>query len=181
MCPEIAAFPQEKQLKFLASLVLVVLTSVGLAACGQTSTESFGATTANAPKPPNRVVYYMHRTFRCFSCLWIENTTRQTLKETFPSELASGRLDFQVEDYMKREDLAKRYDVQWVSVVVVSVADGRGASPDFGEGVGPEDEERRVSCIYHTGGSCPLGKDKVIGWTDNGLSGIVGAADRRAS
>ena len=70
----------------------------------------------------------MHRTFRCFSCLWIENTTRQTLQETFPSELASGRLNFQVEDYMKREDLARRYHVQWVSVVVVNVAEGREVS-----------------------------------------------------
>jgi hypothetical protein len=116
-------------MKCLTFLVLMGLAGMALVGCGQTPTDSLGATTANAPKPPNRVVvYYMYRTFRCFSCLWIENTTRQTLKETFPSELASGRLDFQVEDYMKRDDLAKRYDVQTVSVVVVNVVDGREVS-----------------------------------------------------
>ena len=116
-------------MKFLAPFVLAGLASMAMVGCGQASTDSLGAATANAPKPPNRVVvYYMHRTFRCFSCLWIENTTRQTLKDTFPSELASGRLDLQVEDYMKREDLAKRYDVQTVSIVVVNVADGQEVS-----------------------------------------------------
>jgi hypothetical protein len=116
-------------MKCLTFLVLMGLAGMALVGCGQTPTDSLGTTAANAPKPANRVVvYYMHRTFRCFSCLWIENTTRQTLKDTFPSELASGRLDFQVEDYMKREDLAKRYDVQTVSVVVVNVVDGREVS-----------------------------------------------------
>jgi hypothetical protein len=116
-------------MKSITSLVLMGLAGMALVGCGQTSTDSLGAATANAPKPPNRVVvYYMHRTFRCFSCQWIESTTRQTLKETFPSELASGRLEFHVEDYMKREDLAKRYDVQTVSVVVVNVVDGQEVS-----------------------------------------------------
>jgi len=110
----------------LAFLVLNGLTGLMWVGCGQTPTDSLGTTTVNTPKPANRVaMYYMHRTFRCFSCLWIENTTREALKESFPSELASGRLEFQVEDYWKREDLSKRYDVQAVSIVVVNIADGR--------------------------------------------------------
>lgn len=116
-------------MKFPAPLVLFGLVGIAMAGCGQGSTESLGAPAASAPKPANRVVvYYMHRTFRCFSCLWIENTTRQTLQETFPSELASGRLEFQIADYWTNQDLAKRYGVQTVSVVVVNVAEGREVS-----------------------------------------------------
>ena len=119
-------------MKFLAPFVLLVLASLAMAGCGQSSTTPVTATAASTSQPTNRViVYYMHRTFRCFSCLWIENTTRQTLKDTFSFELASGRLDFQVEDYWKREDLAKRYDVQTVSVVVVK-ASGKPSLVDFG-------------------------------------------------
>jgi hypothetical protein len=115
--------------KLLTSLVLTVLAGMVLAGCGQTSADSLIATTANAPKPPNRVVvYYMHRTVRCVSCLWMEATTRQALQESFPSELASGRLELKVEDYQKREDLAKQYGVYTVSVLVVNVADGKEAS-----------------------------------------------------
>jgi hypothetical protein len=115
--------------KFLTSLVLMGLAGMVLVGCGQTSTESLGATAANAPKPPYRVVvYYMHRTVRCVSCLWMEAATRQSLQESFASELASGRLELKVEDYQKREDLAKQYGVYTVSVLVVSVADGKEAS-----------------------------------------------------
>jgi hypothetical protein len=122
MRPETTAFPQEKQMKFLTALVLMGLAGVALVGCDDISAGSFGATTPNAPESSNRViVYYMHRTVNCPDCLWIENTTRQTLKDAFPSELASGRLAF-------RQDLAKRYDVEGVSIVVVNGADGRDVS-----------------------------------------------------
>ncbi len=120
---------QKPHVNRLAVLAVMAVAAVAADGCGQRSAEPFGPSAASAGKPANRVVvYYLHRTFRCFSCLWIENTTRETLKETFPAELASGRLDFQVEDYVKREDLAKLYSVDWVSVVVVNVAGGREVS-----------------------------------------------------
>ena len=116
-------------MKFLAPFVLLVLASLAMAGCGQSSTTPVTATAASTSQPTNRViVYYMHRTFRCMSCLWIENATRETLKDAFPSELASGRLELRVEDYWKREDLAKQYDVDTVSIVVVNVVDGREVS-----------------------------------------------------
>lgn len=37
-------------------------------------------------------VYYFHRTVRCSDCLEIERMTAATLMETFPAELAAGRL-----------------------------------------------------------------------------------------
>ena len=100
-----------------------------LAGCDLTSSDPQGAPTASPAKPPSKVVvYYAHRTFRCMSCLWIEKTTRQTLDDSFSKELASGRLEFRVVDYWVDKDLAKRYDVQTVSVIVVNVSDGRDLS-----------------------------------------------------
>jgi hypothetical protein len=116
-------------MKLLASLLLAGLAGMVLVGCGQTPAEPLGAKTANAVKPPNRVVvYYMHRTVRCFSCQWMEAATRQALQESFPSELASGRLELRLENYEKREDLARRYSVHTVSVIIASVAEGREAS-----------------------------------------------------
>ena len=70
----------------------------------------------------------MHRTLRCISCLSIEKMTRDVLKETFASELASGRLEFRVADYMIDQNLARQYDVTTVSVVVVNLAGGKEVS-----------------------------------------------------
>lgn len=116
-------------MKCLTSLVLMGLAGMVLGGCGQPSTDSPGAATTSAPVSANKVVvYYMHRTIRCFTCQRMEAATRQALQESFPSEIASGRLELKVEDYQKREDLAKQYGVHTVSVLVVTVADGREVS-----------------------------------------------------
>ena len=113
-------------MKLLTAVVLTGLAGMVQVGCSQTSTESLGMTPASTPKPADRVVVlYMHRTYRCIKCVWIEDNTRQTLRDKFSSELASGRLDFQVEEYGKREDLAKRYDGYTASVVVIHIANGR--------------------------------------------------------
>jgi hypothetical protein len=102
------------------------LAGIVLAGCGQASAESFASPAFTAANPANRVVVlYLHRTYRCIRCEWIENNTRQALKDRFSSELASGRLVFQVAEYGSRPDLAKRYDGQTASVAVIHVADGR--------------------------------------------------------
>jgi hypothetical protein len=116
------SFTQEKQMKFFTTLVLLGLAGMALVGCSQPSTYSPRATVPKVDNSPNRVVVYcMHSRLHCPSCEWIENTTRRTLQDTFPSELASGRLAVQ-------EDLAKRYNVQGVSVLVVNRADGREVS-----------------------------------------------------
>ncbi len=116
-------------MKFMASITLVGMAGFLLAGCDQASPGPLGAPTVTAAKPANKVVvYYAHRTFRCMSCLWIEKTARQTLEESFSKELASGRVEFQVVDYWVDTELAKRYDVQTVSVIVVNVSEGREIS-----------------------------------------------------
>ncbi len=77
---------------------------------------------------PRVVVYYMHRTLRCISCLSIEKMTRDALTEQFAAELASGRLQFRVADYWIDQDLARQYDVTTVSVVTVNLTGGREVS-----------------------------------------------------
>jgi hypothetical protein len=84
---------------------------------------------AGAVIPSDRVVvHYMHRSFRCVSCLTIESQTRQALKESFSAELAAGEVEFHSTDYWADSELASRYGVDTVSVVVVVVSDGREVS-----------------------------------------------------
>ena len=109
-------------MKCLAALVLLGVAGMPVIGCSQPSTDSLRATDPPVLNSANRVVVYcIHSRRHCPGCDWIENTTRQTLTDTFPSELASGRLTIQ-------EDLAKRYNVQGVSVLVVNRADGREVS-----------------------------------------------------
>ena len=74
------------------------------------------------------IVYYMHRTFRCASCKYTEKLTREALSADFPNELAAGRVRFEAADYQEREDLARCFDVNTPSVVLVTVSGGKAAS-----------------------------------------------------
>ena len=89
---------------------------------------SGAATMSNAVQSPQVIVYYMHRTFRCLSCLWIENEVRKTLKKDFAADLVSGRLEMRVADFWIEKDLAARYNVDTVSVVVARLSQGRETS-----------------------------------------------------
>jgi hypothetical protein len=111
------------------SIATFVLGLAGLALVGCASQASLTSRNPGAVKPSDRVVvYYMHRTFRCISCLSIEKETRQALDDAFASQLASGQVEFRSEDYWVNKDLADRYGVDTVSVVVVTVANGKEVS-----------------------------------------------------
>lgn len=103
------------------------LTCAALAGCAG-SADLRGTPTGRA-RADNRVrVYYMHKSFRCLSCLWIEDNTRKALEEGFASEIAAGRIEFRSEDYWSKTDLARRFGVDNVSVVLVQVVDGNERS-----------------------------------------------------
>lgn len=102
---------------------------LGLVLGGCGSQAPLTAQHPGAAKPSDRVVvYYMHRTFRCISCLSIEKETRQTLEDNFASNLASGQVEFKSEDYWINKNLVNRYGVDTVSVVVAVMAGGQEVS-----------------------------------------------------
>lgn len=114
--------------------ILLIVVLVGMAGplligCSTVTPAPVGMASVDEPRPDSRVVvYYTHRTFRCFSCLWLEKTTRQTLEDSFASELAAGRLEFRVVDYWADRSLAERYGVDTVSVIVVNIVKGEEVS-----------------------------------------------------
>ena len=161
-------------MKIAVSAMVTGLAALFLTGCEPMTVGSPPRMEAAAPRTGNRVVvYYMHRTFRCSSCLWMEKTTRQSLQESFPSELANGRLELKLENYQNRQDLAKRYDVYTVSVLVVNVADGREVSyQDLDKVWELKGDSDKFRAYITEAVRAALGKTNP---------GIVGAADRRAS
>ena len=109
------------------SITVVVLGLAGLTLAGCASQASLASQNPGTVKP-SVVVYYMHGTARCTSCLSIEKEVRKALDDAFASELASGQVEFRSEDYWVNENLANRYGVDRASVVVVVVADGQEVS-----------------------------------------------------
>jgi len=114
--------------------VLLIVVLVGMAGplligCSAVTPASVGMASVDEHQLDSRVVvYYTHRTFRCFSCLWLEKTTHQALEDSFASELAAGRLEFRVVDYWADRSLAERYGVGTVSVIVVNIVKGEEVS-----------------------------------------------------
>jgi hypothetical protein len=86
--------------------------------CGTTAlvctllvSESFAAVT----------VYYFHRTERCTDCLLIEQMSADVLKDTFPRELADGRLVWRPTNLDQSENIhfVFDYDLDANELVVV--------------------------------------------------------------
>ena len=85
---------------------------------------------APGPAPPQagwKVVsaYYMHRTFRCLSCLLMEKMAREAVQEEFAAELALGRVRWSALNYDAHEGLAERYGLGISSLVLVVHQDGK--------------------------------------------------------
>jgi hypothetical protein len=96
---------------------------------GQPSAAS-AAPVSNDVAPPHDgvVVYYMHRTFRCSTCLKIEKMSHEVVQDAFAAELSSGRVQWQTLNYQEHEPLAERYGVTTSSLVLVSYRGGQEAS-----------------------------------------------------
>ena len=59
------------------------------------------AAQAESAQKSKLVVYYFHRTARCYSCNRIEQLTKETVQESFGPEVADGSLEFLLYAFMK--------------------------------------------------------------------------------
>lgn len=112
-------------------LKLVVLSCGVLPFWGCTATgdaESLQTRQAIAGPAPKAIVYYMHRTYRCPTCVSMEKMIRDSLDHAFAPELADGTVQWRSVDFKDHEDLAKRLGVRPPCVVVSSPRSGRGDS-----------------------------------------------------
>lgn len=73
------------------------------------------------------VAYYFHGKFRCASCLAIERLSGKAIREGFPEDLRSGRLEFREVnvDLPENRHFVEDYQLSSQSLVLVQYRDGR--------------------------------------------------------
>lgn len=73
------------------------------------------------------VTYYFHGTFRCSSCLKIEQYSREAIEKYFGNELKSGKLVFKVINVEDKgnEHFVNDYQLYTKSLVLSLVKDGK--------------------------------------------------------
>ena len=73
------------------------------------------------------IAYYFHTTYRCPTCLKIEEYTKQAIKEGFPAQLKDGSLVWKTLNVEEKgnEHFIKDYQLFSKAVVVVDMKDGR--------------------------------------------------------
>jgi hypothetical protein len=73
------------------------------------------------------VAYYFHGSFRCRTCLAIEQSARETIAAGFPDELASGQLRWRALNVEEpgNEHFVEDFKLVTRSLVLVSYQDGK--------------------------------------------------------
>lgn len=71
------------------------------------------------------IVYYFHGAVRCKTCNGIEASAHEVVNTQFAEEQKDGRVVWHTENFQEREDLAKRYEITFSTVVVVGMRGGK--------------------------------------------------------
>ncbi len=109
-------------------LLLLVLAAIAMGGCGG---PSVGVQSEPVFGPADGVVvHFFHRTLRCPACEKIEWLARQAVEDEFISEMATGKLLWHPVnlDEPEQAHYADRYQLQFQSVVVSEIRDGRETS-----------------------------------------------------
>ena len=117
------------------ALTAFVLSSIGFAVGKEMTLRSMsqkGDSVQNAAAPALEnspqdkvMVYYMHATFRCFTCNSIEAMAKEVVEKDFAEAIADGRLEWHVVNFQENPALGRRYGVGTATVVVVKIEDGQ--------------------------------------------------------
>ena len=78
-------------------------------------------------QPPEILVYYFHNTFRCLTCLTMENMAEEMIRDEFSADLETGILAWRSVNLQEPEfeHFALRYDLDGPSVVMVEWGDDK--------------------------------------------------------
>ena len=115
-------------------MVLMAVLFAGLAgAAPNPGTASAKPSTGSAkkvsPAPVNRklIVYYLHGTARCATCMKFESLTKEVVEGSFSDEVKKGRVEFRVVnvDESGNEHYVNDYGLYTKSVVLSDVHDGK--------------------------------------------------------
>jgi hypothetical protein len=107
-------------------LLAFVLVSIGFALGKESAQRRAGGTAPVAASGEDKlVVYYLRSTFRCATCNMVEEQTDQLLKAEHADELADGRMEYHVVDFLENRELATRYNVSGNLVVIARLENGQ--------------------------------------------------------
>lgn len=109
-----------KSLKIFPLLLTLVLTGFLMTA--------FTNPVLGQNKPQNVVkVYYFHTEFRCATCLKIESLISDAMKEKFKSQIAEGKVVFEIVNFSEKNNqhFEKDYDLYNQTLVVSQVKNGK--------------------------------------------------------
>ena len=107
-------------------LITLILTCYGCCGCQERQSEVTSVSTELSrqhkgdPAASTVMVYYFHRTVRCFSCLSIETNAAQVIKDDFAQQMTDGRLvwmPFNLDD-PGGEEFEKEFDITSSTLVV---------------------------------------------------------------
>ncbi len=73
------------------------------------------------------IVYYLHTTFRCFSCTKIERLTKEAVGQGFAEQLKKGRIEMKVVNVEEpwNEHFVDDYKLYTKSVILSDILDGK--------------------------------------------------------
>lgn len=94
----------------------------------ETNTTGISETGVVQQKQAHQVIaYYFHTTYRCPTCLKIEEYTKQAIMDGFPAQLKDGSLAWKTVNVEEKgnEHFIKEYQLFSKAVVVVDMKDGK--------------------------------------------------------
>jgi hypothetical protein len=107
-------------------LLAFVLVSIGFALGKESALRRAGAAGPSAAAGEDKlVVYYLRSTFRCVTCNMVEEQTDALLRAEHADELADGRMEYHVVDFLENRELAARYNVGGNLIVIARFEDGQ--------------------------------------------------------
>lgn len=106
---------------------VLILTGLALAATGFALADGAAPAPGASADSPSFVVYYLHATRRCRTCLSIEATTQRILEDQFRQELSSGRIAWKPLNFEDKgnEHFVQDFGLVSSSVVVAQVENGQ--------------------------------------------------------
>ena len=111
--------------RWLFLLLVVLAVSAGLSPEQAPAQERLAAPDWVDPQsdkvPPDILVYYFHNTFRCLTCLTMENMAEELIRDEFAADLECGVLAWRSVNLqeMEYEYFKDRYSLDGPSLVIV--------------------------------------------------------------
>lgn len=118
-------------LLLLFAVAGIVYAVIGAATNREVSGKSERGSSAETKKdtlPPDGVtVYYFHTTFRCHSCLLIEQRTKRAVEENFAADLKNGTVRLREINYEepRNQHYMDRYKLYTKQVILSAVKGGK--------------------------------------------------------